>query len=392
MLEVKLPNIGEGVNSVVVTSITNATNIKKDETIVTVSADKVDIEIPSPASGHIINFNIKVGDSIKPDELICTIEDNINEEKEQDKINNDNLSIDTDHKQLKDVYATPVTRKLARELGLNLNTISESLNKREITKQDILHYSQQNNINNKKPVVINNINEVKNISGDKITMSNARKFIADKMSLSLSQSAQLTSVIEVDISRLLHLKKMRAQEYKNNNIKLTLLPFFVYSVSQALHKFPIINSLVTDKYQYQMVSNHNIGIAVDVNNLLQVPVMGNIEQLNFNAIVIKLSQIIKATLNNEHVDQNSGTFTITNTGSVGSLFDTPIINPPQVAILGIGKGIKRPVVIEQKGEDIIAIRTILFLSLTYDHRLIDGALAIKFLNSVKDDINTNQYI
>lgn len=205
---------------------------------------------------------------------------------------------------------------------------------------------------------------------------------------SLQVSAQLTTVIEVDVTRIANLRNRVKGEFESREgVKLTFLPFFVKAAVEALKQHPVINASMD--LEAGTVTYHDaehIGIAVDTNRGLLVPVIRDAGELNIAGIARRIADVAERTRTNKVTpdELGGGTFTVTNTGSVGALFDTPIINQPQVAILGTGAVVKRPVVVpDLNGQDVIAIRSMAYLALSYDHRLVDGADASRFLRSLK---------
>jgi 2-oxoglutarate dehydrogenase E2 component (dihydrolipoamide succinyltransferase) len=219
-------------------------------------------------------------------------------------------------------------------------------------------------------------------------MSRLRRVIAQRMSESLQVSAQLTSVVEVDVTRISRLRQRAKRDFEGREgVKLSFLPFFAKATVEALKQFPQLNaSIDIDKGEITYYDAEHLGIAVDTERGLLVPVVRDAGDLNIAGLARKINDLAARTRNNKIApdELGGGTFTLTNTGSRGALFDTPIINQPQVGILGTGAVVKRPVVIEDGdlGET-IAIRSMVYLALTYDHRLVDGADAARFLTAVK---------
>ena len=214
-----------------------------------------------------------------------------------------------------------------------------------------------------------------------------RKVIAERMVESLQTSAQLTTVIEVDLTKIVALRGRVKNEFSaREGVNLTYLPFIAKAAIEALKQFPQINaSLNMAEGTVTYYDRENLGIAVDTERGLLVPVIRDAGDLNIAGIARKIADLAARTRENKVTPEelSDGTFTITNTGSRGALFDTPIVNPPQVAILGTGAIVKRPVVISDGGQDVIAIRSMMYLALSYDHRLVDGADASRFLGAVR---------
>ena len=219
-------------------------------------------------------------------------------------------------------------------------------------------------------------------------MSRLRKVIAERMVESLQVSAQLTSVVEVDVTRIYSLRNRSKADFETREgVKLSFLPFFAKASCEALKHFPTVNATIDQEAgMVTYFDAEHIGIAVDTPRGLLVPVIKDAGDLNIGGLARKINDLAERTRTNKLSpdELSGGTFTITNTGSRGALFDTPIINQPQVAILGTGAVVKRPVVTtDNTGADVISIRHMVYLALTYDHRLVDGADAARFLTAIK---------
>jgi 2-oxoglutarate dehydrogenase E2 component (dihydrolipoamide succinyltransferase) len=293
-----------------------------------------------------------------------------------------------------DAYVTPIVRKLAAELGVNLATIQGSGVGGRIRKEDVQAAA--------KPVATHSAPASQSsapiaaksspvaaspLRGTTVTMSRLRKVIAARMVESLQVSAQLTTVIEVDVTKISRLRdRAKATFEAREGVKLSFLPFFAVAVCEALKVHPVLNSSVEgDQITYH--GAEHLGIAVDTERGLLVPVIHNAGDLNMGGIARKISDLAARTRDNKVSpdELGGGTFTITNTGSRGALFDTPIINQPQVAILGLGAIVKRPMVVRgEDGGETIAIRSMVYLGLSYDHRVVDGADAARFLVTLKE--------
>ena len=225
------------------------------------------------------------------------------------------------------------------------------------------------------------------LRGTTVTMSRLRKVIAARMVESLQVSAQLTTVIEVDVTKIARLRdRAKATFEAREGVKLSFLPFFAVATCEALKQHPVLNSSVEgDQIIYH--GTEHLGIAVDTERGLLVPVIHSAGDLNMGGIARKISDLAARTRDNKVTpdELGGGTFTLTNTGSRGALFDTPIINQPQVAILGLGAIVKRPMVVKgEDGGETIAIRSMVYLALSYDHRVVDGADAARFLVTLKE--------
>lgn len=294
-----------------------------------------------------------------------------------------------------DAYVTPLVRKLASELGVDLAKISGTGIGGRIRKEDVQAAAIP-----VAPVIpvaaapVVSATPAKMpmqtgspLRGQTVTMSRLRKVIASRMVESLHISAQLTTVIEVDVTKIARLRdKAKARFEEREGVKLTFLPFFAVAVCEALKQHPVVNSSV-DGDQITYHAAEHLGIAVDTERGLLVPVLHDAGNLNMGGVARKIADLASRTRDNKISpdELGGGTFTITNTGSRGALFDTPIINQPQVGILGLGAIVKRPMVVRgEDGGETIAIRSMVYLALSYDHRVVDGADAARFLVTLKE--------
>jgi 2-oxoglutarate dehydrogenase E2 component (dihydrolipoamide succinyltransferase) len=292
-----------------------------------------------------------------------------------------------------DAYVTPLVRKLASELGVNLAQVKGTGIGGRIRREDVESLSRPtapvaastvaySPTTSKAPVVA-----VSPLRGTTVTMSRLRKVIAARMVESLQVSAQLTTVIEVDVTKIARLRDRSKESFEaREGVKLSFLPFFAVAVCEALKQHPVLNSSVEgDQITYH--GAEHLGIAVDTERGLLVPVIANAGDLNMGGVARKIADLAARTRDNKVTpdELGGGTFTLTNTGSRGALFDTPIINQPQVAILGLGAIVKRPMVVRgEDGGETIAIRSMVYLGLSYDHRVVDGADAARFLVTLKE--------
>ena len=231
------------------------------------------------------------------------------------------------------------------------------------------------------------------LRGTSVPMSRLRKVIAERAVASMQQTAQLTTVVEVDISEVSELRNaVKDQFHQATGVKLSFLPFFVKAAAEALKVFPIINAVVEgDSIVYP--ATENISIAVDTERGLLTPVLRSAGDLNLHQIAKSIADLAERTRTNQLSPDElaGGTFTVTNTGSRGALFDTPVVFLPQVAILGTGTVQKKPVVVTHNGDDSIAIRETVYLALSYDHRIVDGADAARFLTMVKNRLEAGEF-
>jgi 2-oxoglutarate dehydrogenase E2 component (dihydrolipoamide succinyltransferase) len=224
-------------------------------------------------------------------------------------------------------------------------------------------------------------------------MSRLRKVIAERAVISMQSTAQLTSVVEVDVTEVAELRLVIKESFvAKTGVKLTFLPFFVKAAAEALQAYPIINAVVEDE-TIVYPATENISIAVDTERGLLTPVLKSAGTMNLADIAKNISDLAERTRTNQLSPDElaGGTFTVTNTGSRGALFDTPVVFLPQVAILGTGIVQKKPVVVTHQGADSIAIRQTIYLALSYDHRIVDGADAARFLTMMKDRLEAGDF-
>jgi len=301
-------------------------------------------------------------------------------------------------------YVTPLVRRLAADRGVDLSTISGSGVGGRIRKQDVLAAaekpaapapaaaSQAPATRTPSPAATPDTS----VRGRTEKLSRLRAVIARRMVESLQVSAQLTTVVEADVTKIARLRQQAKGDFESREgVKLSFLPFFAKAAIEALKAHPSVNSSIDQ--EAGTVTYHdteNLGIAVDTERGLLVPVIHEAGDLSLGGIARKIADLAERTRTNKITpdELGGGTFTLTNTGSRGALFDTPIINQPQVAILGVGSVVKRPVVVQdaELGE-VIAIRSMVYLALTYDHRIVDGADAARFLTTVRERLESGQF-
>ena len=295
-----------------------------------------------------------------------------------------------------DAYVTPIVRKLANDLGVSLANVRGTGIGGRIRREDVEAAAPKTSApvtsapaapsapaaRSAAPVVA-----ASPLRGTTVTMSRLRKVIAARMVESLQVSAQLTTVIEVDVTKIARLRdRAKATFEAREGVKLSFLPFFAVATCEALKQHPVLNSSVEGDQIIYHGAEH-LGIAVDTERGLLVPVIHNAGDLNMGGVARKIADLAARTRDNKVTpdELGGGTFTLTNTGSRGALFDTPIINQPQVAILGLGAVVKRPMVVKgEDGGETIAIRSMVYLGLSYDHRVVDGADAARFLVTLKE--------
>ncbi len=417
---ITMPALGESVSEGTVTRwLKNiGDSVAVDEALLEVSTDKVDTEIPSPVAGTLLAIDVAVDSTVpvgarlgligssaaapvsapavaKPAPVAATPAPVQAAPVIAAPIQAAPVQAAAPISQPTDAYVTPLVRKLASELGVNLANVKGTGIGGRIRREDIEALGKPaaptysapaavaSNPSTAKPAVV----AVSPLRGTTVTMSRLRKVIAARMVESLQVSAQLTTVVEVDVTKISRLRdKAKASFEAREGVKLSYLPFFAVAVCEALKQHPVLNSSVEgDQITYH--GAEHLGIAVDTERGLLVPVIANAGDLNMGGIARKISDLAARTRDNKVTpdELGGGTFTLTNTGSRGALFDTPIINQPQVAILGLGAVVKRPMVVRgEDGGETIAIRSMVYLGLSYDHRVVDGADAARFLVTLKE--------
>ncbi|OFL64235.1 2-oxoglutarate dehydrogenase, E2 component, dihydrolipoamide succinyltransferase [Brevibacterium sp. HMSC063G07] len=301
-------------------------------------------------------------------------------------------------------YVTPLVRKLARENAVDLSAVRGSGVGGRIRKQDVLAAQSTSSAPapassapaNREPFVIEVSEEAKKLRGTTQKASRIRRTIAQRMRESLQNSAQLTQVTEVDMTAVAALRKAKKDEFQQKHgVKLTFLPFFAKAVAEALQAYPRVNATFdVEAGEISYPDSENLGIAVDTERGLLVPVVKNAGDLSIAGLAKAIDDVASKTRDGKISPEllSGGTFTITNIGSFGALFDTPIINHPEVGILGTGAIKRRPEVITtEDGAEAVAIRDMVYLPLTYNHELVDGADAGRFLKAIKNRLEQGSF-
>jgi 2-oxoglutarate dehydrogenase E2 component (dihydrolipoamide succinyltransferase) len=423
---ITMPALGESVSEGTVTRwLKNVgDSVAVDEALLEVSTDKVDTEIPSPVAGTLLAIDVAVDTTVPVGARLgligaagvsAAVTSTPVAQVPAQPVTPVAVSVPTPPpapvvsapvtpppapvapaapvSQPADAYVTPLVRKLASELGVNLAQVKGTGIGGRIRREDVEALARPaapassvavaSTPSAAKPPVV----AVSPLRGTTVTMSRLRKVIAARMVESLQVSAQLTTVVEVDVTKIARLRdRAKASFEAREGVKLSFLPFFAVAVCEALKQHPVLNSSVEgDQITYH--GAEHLGVAVDTERGLLVPVIANAGDLNMGGIARKISDLAARTRDNKVTpdELGGGTFTLTNTGSRGALFDTPIINQPQVAILGLGAVVKRPMVVRgEDGGETIAIRSMVYLALSYDHRVVDGADAARFLVTLKE--------
>jgi 2-oxoglutarate dehydrogenase E2 component (dihydrolipoamide succinyltransferase) len=418
-MNIILPAMGEGVIEATINKwlVSEGSKVNEDDPLVEVATDKVDSEVPSPAAGILVSIIAKEGSVSRIGDVIAIIENKIVQTQEEsekikkevariretiDTIKQDKIEVEVLSHELKSrtpsgKFISPLVRSISAREGISYSDLDKTTGTGmdgRITKDDILKILDDRK---KAAEAVKTVGDVKAVKketvpgnqsrGDEvIPMDRIRKLIAD-MVMSKRTSPHVTSFIDADVTRLMNWRNSQKDKFlASEGQKLTLTPIFIDAVARALYEFPMINISVEGNNIIKK-KNINIGMATALpdGNLI-VPVIKNANEKNLTGLAKAVNDLADRARNNrlKPDEITGGTFTITNFGSYNNLAGTPIINQPQAAILGTGVVKKTPAVIETPDGDMIAIRQIMILSLSYDHRVIDGALAGKFLHKVKE--------
>ena len=442
--EVKMPALGESVTEGTVSSWLKAVGdtVEADEPLLEVATDKVDTEVPSPASGVLLEIRVPEDETVEVGTVLAIIGDPSQAGSAPapaapapqaapeppapapapapaaeapapaaPAATAAPAAAAPVSSGASGSYVTPIVRKLAKDKGVDLSTVTGTGVGGRIRKQDVEAAAKAAEearaaaaapapaAEASAPAAAAKPASAKpevdtTLRGRTEKMSRLRQVIADRMIDSLQTSAQLTTVVEVDVTRVAALRARAKNDFlAKNGTKLTFLPFFVQAATEALKAHPKINASIEGKNVTYHDVEH-VGIAVDTPRGLLVPVVKNAGDLNIPGLAKRINDLAARTRDNKvNPDELSGsTFTITNTGSGGALFDTPIINQPEVAILGLGAIQRQPRVIKDAdGGEVIAIRSVCYLALSYDHRLVDGADAARYLMTVKKRLEEGDF-
>ena len=434
---ISMPALGESVSEGTVTRwLKNVGDaVAVDEALLEVSTDKVDTEIPSPVAGTLLSIDAPADTTVPVGARLASIGTSgavsapvaapVAPPIVQAPVVQAPVipaapvavpaapfnSMPTPVAHNSDLYVTPLVRKIASDAGIDLATVRGTGVGGRIRKQDVYEAAERARV--ATPVATPAAPHIPSapaassapaapkvaaasspLRGTTVPMSRLRKVIASRMVESLQTSAQLTTVIEVDITKISKLRDRAKQSFEEREgVKLTFLPFFAVAVCEALKQHPVLNSSV-DGENIIYHGTENLGIAVDTERGLLVPVIKDAGDLNLGGVARRIVDVAARTRDNKISpdELSGGTFTITNTGSRGALFDTPILNQPQVAILGLGAIVKRPIVVaDGDGGETIAIRSMVYLAISYDHRIVDGADAARFLSTLKERLEEGRF-
>jgi pyruvate dehydrogenase E2 component (dihydrolipoamide acetyltransferase) len=453
--DVLMPQMGESIAEGTVSKWLKkpGDRVERDEPLLEISTDKVDAEIPSPAAGTLTEILVQEGQTVAVNSVVARIaaegeaaapsapaaaepppaqpkaaepppaapapppapiasspaaapvtEQSAAPQEDEDDSDDENVTSLEERRRTK---SSPLVRKIAKENDVDIAAVKGTGVSGRVTKNDILEFLQQPRPQQAPAAAATSaappraaapaprptmpsFGEGENVRIEPLSMM--RRKIAQHMVQSKQTSAHVTTVFEVDFSAIEKLRKQNKESYAERGVKLTYLPFIVQAVMAGLRQFPILNASM-DETSVIYHRDLNIGIAVALDWGLIVPVVKNAEEKNVLGLARAINDLGERarTKKLSPDDVQNGTFTITNPGIYGGLFGTPIINQPQVAILGVGGVKKRPVVIETKEGDVIGIRSMCILALTFDHRLIDGAVADQFMALVRQTIESGQF-
>ena len=408
-IEIKVPNIGDFTDVEVIEVLVNQGQmIAKNDPLITIESDKSSVEIPSNFEGKIKSLKLKVGDKVSEGDLILILESssNKNEIKEEPKIEKQSEPIIETKSELEQVpvypkqvtgvsSASPKARKFARELGVNINEVLGSEKDGRVVEDDIKKFVSLMSVNNKeikeiKPSKIKN--EYEHAEFGKIEIRDiprVKQLASTYLTNSWTTIPHVTNHDEADITEMEGFRSSLTDIYTGEKIKITPLAFIIKALVASLKKFPSFNSSIDEIETGKMTVKkyYHIGIAVDTPNGLMVPKIRNANNKKISLISKELREVSELCRNLK-IDKKElfgGSMTITSLGGIGGSFFTPIINYPEVAILGIGRSEKKQVFLNGKFQ----VRTMLPLSLSYDHRIIDGAEAARFNNDLKENLGKN---
>jgi len=379
--------------------------VQRDEPLFEISTDKVDAEIPAPVSGVLQEIKVSEGNTVQVNTVVGVIGDGggasasapakaavpaapVSPKKEAPVPPPAPAPSAPEDEEDSDVRSSPLVRKLAREHNVDLAKVSGTGTGGRVTKQDVLDFVERRTAAPDAATAPRQASAPAPdvIPGDLVPLSQMRKIIAQRMIESRRTSAHVHCMFEVDITRIVNLRnKLKNGFEQRHGARLTFMPFFVRAAIISLQQYPIVNSsLEGDSVRYHQHVNAGIAVALDWG--LIVPVLKNADELNFLGLQRGITDLGERARSKKLMpaDVEGATFTITNPGQFGAVFGLPIINQPNVAIMGVGGITKQPMVITDKdGADSIAIRSVVHLTLGYDHRIIDGALADQFMLVVK---------
>ena len=377
VLEMKIPSPGESITEVEISQwlVSDGDIVSKDQTIAELDSDKATLDLPAETTGK-ISLKAEEGDTISVGEVVCIIDTSFASEENLDKTSEkEQTSSIVKEEKLKstseEVTATPLAKKIAEETGVNLNQISTKGEK--ITKEDVL----------KAVPAMGSIND-DNRGETREKLSVLRRKVSERLVSVKNETAMLTTFNEADLSQIFDLRKKYKDIFSTKHgVSLGFMSFFTKAVTRALQMYPDVNSMIDGDHKVSY-NYSDISIAVSGPKGLMTPVLRNAQNMSFASIEQEIKRLADLVRDKSITvdDLTGGTFTISNGGVFGSMLSTPIINPPQSGILGMHNIINRPVAIG----DNIEIRPMMYLALSYDHRIIDGNQSVGFLIAVKEGV------
>ena len=382
VLEMQIPSPGESISEVEIAQwlVSDGDYVKKDQIIAEIDSDKATLELPAEQSG-IIKLKANEGDVVEVGQVVCNIDTSVKEEPKKssdEKIkvseipnNNEENIKDSLQNNSKSEILSPAARKLVAEKNIDIDSLVGSGKSGRITKQDVLIG---------KPAMGNVDNSKRTESRIKLSM--LRRKVSERLVSVKNQTAMLTTFNEVDMSAIFEIRKKYKDKFKTKHgVNLGFMSFFTLASVRALKEFPAVNSMIDGS---EMISYNycDVSIAVSGPKGLMVPVIRNAQDLTFKSVELEVKRLAERARDGQiTVDEmTGGTFTISNGGVFGSMLSTPIINPPQSAILGMHNIVERPIAVNGKVE----IRPVMYLALSYDHRIIDGRESVGFLVTIKE--------
>jgi len=397
VFEFKLPDVGEGVaeGEVVKWLVKEGAEVKENQPLVEIMTDKVNVEISSPKKGTILKLNAKEGEVVKVGQVLLVIGEKGEQAptgpppstpatpaqvvaKPAEVTRTATVVPAAAPKKPQEILATPSTRKLARDLGVDLAIVQGTGPGGRITDDDVRRFKESG----RRPAAVVVTIPTKAGVEERVPLRGIRRKIAEHMIKSTHTAAHVSHVDEVDMTEVVHLREKAKVSAEKRGVKLTYLPFIIKALIPALKQYPYLNASLDDEREEIILKKYyNIGIATNTEQGLVVPVIKDADHKSITQLaeeVAKLSE--RARTGQLTLDEIQGsTFTITNVGAIGGVFATPIINYPEVAILGVHKITKRPVVKDNQ----VVIRDMTYFSVSFDHRVLDGAMAAQFMTVIK---------
>jgi len=405
VIEIVMPKMGESVTegTIIKWHKKPGEEVKADEILFEISTDKVDTEIPAPADGVLTEIIVEELLTVEAGTVVAKLSVKGGEIIKKEMADSETSPANTEIKYRVEKFFSPLVLKIAAEEKIRLSDLAKINGTGEngrISKKDVLKYLEKRKAGQIKPNPEINGNKTIYLSESEenqpakieerfeiIPIDNVRKKIMQNMIITRDTSVHVTSVVEVDMSRIYNIIKEKKEEFlKNEGVKLTYMPFISYAVIKVLSDFPLMNSTIKeDGIIIKKYVNLGIAVAVEPNGLI-VPNIKNAQEKSLIGLAKEIADLGARARNKKLLPEDviDGTFTITNYGVFGSLFGTPVINQPEVGIIGVGAVTKKPVVLEIDEIDTIAIKPMMYLSLSHDHRLIDGMLGGKFLKKIKE--------